>query len=305
MNALASMCRRGLVLAQPSIADLLRLPRELSPTLLVRPTSMRSLAAWLAAATNSDAQILRYGALFHLRHPVAIFARAPMAGAGLSVALPPDVGWRPLPAQEREELRDQFQARFLSFRLQRHLAVKASRFDVPEFVPELRMQAAALGATLESAPELQRRLRDALRCADEDDKAKRSQGQPAIVLEALLALCHEGCQKVYVGQIAAFANAIFAGRSEAIVLSDRGAGDILREQFGLFATRRAAGYELLLDTSTVRRVHQLACCCGALSLLTPLADCALCKGLLREAQPSSALDNVHNVHNLHVEGAKP
>src|SRR5208283_1558992 len=190
-------------LAQPSIADLLRLPPEFSPTLLVRPASLRSLASWLSTVSSSEAQILRAGALFHLRHPVAIFSRTPVAGAGLSVPLPSDVGWRPLPAQERQELMDQFQSRFLSFRMQRHLEVKASRYDVPEFVPELRMQAAALGATLEGAPALQRRLREALRCADEDDKASRSQGQPAIVLEAVLASCHEGRPKVYVGQIAA------------------------------------------------------------------------------------------------------
>jgi hypothetical protein len=299
VNALAIMCRRGLVLAQPSIADLLRLPPEFSPTLLVRPSSLRPLAPWLSTVTSSDAQILRDGALLQLRHPVAIFSRAPIAGAGLSVPLPPEVGWRPLSAQEREELIDQFQSRFLSFRLQRHLAVKASRFDVPEFAPELRMQAATLGATLEGAPELQRRLMAALRCADEDDKANRSQTQPAIVLEAVLALCHEGHPRVYVGQIAALANTIFAARGEAIVLSDRGTGEILRGQLGLSATRRAVGHELLLDNTTARHVHQLARGFGALSLLTPLAGCAFCQDLLQDARPTSDIGDVQDIHNVH------
>ena len=152
VNVLASICRRGLVLTEPSVAELLRLPPGFSPTLLLRPTHPRTLATWLAAVTSCDAQILRAGALLRLRCPLAIFSRERIDGVGLSVPLGPADSWRPLSAHEKDDLADQFQGRFLSFRLHRHRHVETSSFDVTDCAPELRPLAAALGATLEGAP---------------------------------------------------------------------------------------------------------------------------------------------------------
>ena len=135
-------------------------------------------------------------------------------------------------------------------------------------------------------------------------KARSSLSPPAIVLEAVLALCHEGHRRIRVGEIATLASSILAGRGESMEISSRGAGEILRRELGFFAKRKAAGHELLMDTGTLRQVHRLASRFSVLSLLEPLAGCAFCEELLRDAQANSDANDVHDVHNVHGEGRK-
>ena len=296
VSVLASICRRGLVLAQPSIAELLNLPTGFAPTLIMRPTNLRSLAPWLSTVTGNDVRILRDAALLSLRYPVAILSSEPNGSAALNVVLPNNAPWRPLSAHERVELMDQFQPRFLSLRLHRHLQVTASRFEVRRFTGELRMVAAWLGATLDGAPELQRRLIEVLECVNEEAKVLRSQSTTAVVLEALLAKCHGRADHVYTGDIAELANVILLGRQEILTLTPRGVGEILRKSTGLPGKRDSGGFRILLNRKAVRKVHDSAEFYG---VLCPSADCRYCDELNHRQQSTNAVYDVHDVPDIH------
>jgi len=77
-----------------------------------------------------------------------------------------------------------------------------------------------------------------------------------------------------VGKVTELANTLLENREEPIRLSPRLVGEMLRQQLGLVARRRALGYELALDLDTQRRVHQLA---GVHGVLQRVADCLRCE----------------------------
>jgi len=156
--------------------------------------------------------------------------------------------------------------------------VAGSQFDVPEFCPEARLLARVLGAAVEGSPSLQASIVTALGSLDEQRKAEQSQTPVAVVLESLLALCHSNTAVAYVGKVTELANTLLENREEPIQLSPRLVGEMLRQQLGLVAHRRALGYELAMDLDTQRRVHHLAV---VHAVLQRVVDCLLLR--LREA----------------------
>jgi hypothetical protein len=72
VSVLASLCRRSLVLAAPSLSELLRLPSDFAPTLFIRPTNLRC-EAWLTAVGNIDTQVLRRGRILSLSCPLVVY----------------------------------------------------------------------------------------------------------------------------------------------------------------------------------------------------------------------------------------
>jgi len=275
LDLMACVCRRPLRLAQPAFHELARLPAGLAPTLILNRPGERALRQLFAAAGDPNADFLSRGQVVHVHCHMVVYTLKPvMAVPALTIPLLPAT--QPLlriTASEAQSLADCVQPRLLRYRLTHHLNITNSQFDVAGLCPEVRLVARVLGAAVEDSATLQASMIDALRSLDEQRKAEQSQSPAAAVLEALLALSHAKRAVAYVGQVSELANAILENHDENIQLSPRAVGEILRQELGLVARRRPAGYELALDVKTQRGIHRLAV---AHDVLQPVADCQWC-----------------------------
>jgi hypothetical protein len=145
------------------------------------------------------------------------------------------------------------------------------------------MLARTLGAAVEGAPDTQAGIIELVAKIDEQQKVENSQTLAAAVLEALMVACSEGRSAIYVREVAELVNGILLGRGEEFSLSAKAIGGILRNDLGLYSTRRGAGWELILSRQTRERIHRLA---PAFSILS-------------ELEPSSVAPDVHDAHDVH------
>lgn len=243
---------------------------------------------------------LQKGRLLQLRCPLIVCTSAPLQVATLSIPLLATASYRPIGRAATERLANRFQPRLLDFRLRRRQQVAASEFDVADFACEARMLAMTLGSVFEGEPELQARLVEALRPADESWKSLHAQADAAIVLEVLLVACHEDRLKIYVGEITDMANALLMARQAKKQLSAEAIGRLLRGELGLFGKRDGPGIVVLLDRAHRERIHQLAQAHHTLSSLQPKTARELC-------DPSTSADEetvggklkvIHNIQDL-------
>jgi hypothetical protein len=280
VDLLSCLCRHPLRVAEPSVRELLSLPPGLAPTLIIKQPSERTLTRLLAATTEPDVNLLRDGRCINVQCPTIVCTGEPVAVSALSFRLAPDKAeYRRIGKREAQELAEQFQPRLMRYRLSQHRLVADSHFDRPEFAPDTRLLARILGASVEGSPELQGRIVDALSQMDEQCKVEQSQGLGAVILEALLALCHEHKPRALVLEVTKLANGILLGRHENLELTPKAVGGILRKKLGLYTERRGPGYELRLIGETPKLIHHLAAAYNVLSLQNPVDDCLQCDEL--------------------------
>jgi hypothetical protein len=289
VDVLSCLCRRPLRLLQPSVRELSELPRGLCPTVVLKQAEERSLRRLLSAAAEPDVHLLRGGIPLNIRCAVIACTRSPLSVPGLSLALLQPAKYARLGTQGRQ-LADDFQPRLLRYRLSQHRLVANSDFDCQQFSPEVRQQARVLGAAVAGAPALQAGVAAALEALDEQSRVEHSQNLDAVVLEALLVLCHENNPAAYVLEVTTLTNGILLARHEQGELSPKAVGAILRKKLGLSLQRKGPGYELALGRDVCRHIHRLAASYGALSLLSPRPDCPGCGELFsaREAETPQA-----------------
>ncbi len=212
--------------------------------------------------------------------PIIVCTGEPVGVSALSCRVLPDKAqYRRIGKREAQELAEDFQPRLMRYRLCQHRLVADSHFDRPEFAPDTRVLARILGASVEGSPELQGRIVDALSQIDEQCKVEQSQGLGAVILEALLALCHEHKPRALVLEVTKLANGILLGRHENLELTPKAVGGIMRKKLGLWTERRGPGYELQLIGETPKLIHRLAAAYNVLSLQNPMDDCLHCEEL--------------------------
>jgi hypothetical protein len=280
VDLLSCLCRHPLRVAEPSVRDLLSLPPGLSPTLIIKQPSERTLTRLLAATTEPDVNLLRDGRCINVQCPTIVCTGEPVAASALSFRLVPDKAeYRRIGKREAQELAEKFQPRLMRYRLSQHRLVADSHFDRPAFAPDTRLLARILGASVEGSPALQGRIVDALSRMDEQCKVEQSQGLGAVVLEALLVLCHEHKPRALVLEVTTLANGILLGRHENLELTPKAVGGIMRKKLGLWTERHGPGYELQLIGETPKLIHHLAAAYNVLSLQNPVDDCLQCEEL--------------------------
>ncbi|MGA9134962.1 MAG: hypothetical protein WB384_23405 [Candidatus Sulfotelmatobacter sp.] len=288
LDLLSCLCRRSLRLTEPSVRELSNLPAGLCPTLILKRPSQRALSQLLSAATEPEFNILRAGRFIHLQCAIVAYTEDSLPGAALRIPLPQAAGrYRRIAKAEAQQLADEFQPRLLRYRLSRHARVTKSCFDYSSFTPETRALARLLGASVEGEPGIQADIVRALESVDERTKVEQSQSPTAVVLEALLVLCHEKKQASYVFEITELANGILLGRHDTLELSPKAVGGIMRSKIGLCPERSGPGYELSFTGDTQRSIHRLANGHGVLSRPQPEGDCTFCDEI-REANRGAA-----------------
>ena len=309
MPTLSCLCRRPVSLSTPRIGELAILPAGLTPTVILNNPAERPLQT-LFAMLSEGGMVLLGGRAVSLRAALIARTRRALDVPAVSVSLARPHPYHRLTATEVTALVDQFLPRLLRFRLERIVAVAESQFDVSGFASPTRLVARALGSTLEGFPDLQQRLVAALQISDEKMRVQQSQSLPAVVLETLLALCHEHKTAAFVGEVTELTNSLLLGRGAGQKLTPRGLGEILRE-LGLPVRRRGAGYELVLNGHQQQQLHELAASYGVLTIRSGLAKCTLCASVAGDGEPSEAglrdsngdggvrIGNVQDVQDVH------
>jgi hypothetical protein len=118
--------------------------------------------------------------------------------------------------------------------------------------------AKALGSCIVDSTDLQAALVSILAARDRQRISERLDTAEALIVEAVLALCRGGADKVYAREIAVEVNRLIEVRGERSKLSPEKVGHLLRK-LGL-PTRRLSqtGNGLVLDKETVRRLQTLS-----------------------------------------------
>jgi len=162
------------------------------------------------------------------------------------------------------------------YRLQNFAEVRASQFDAVEFCGSTREMARTLGRCLVDAADLQARLSDVLRPRDDAERTEGTYRLEAVVVEALLVLCHEKRRSVHVSQVAELANLILNRSGELFQLSPKEVGAKMK-QVGFRTTRLdSAGRGIYLLSEECARVHKLGREFGVPSLREGLLGCPHC-----------------------------
>ena len=143
------------------------------------------------------------------------------------------------------------------YRLKNFSKIAASPFDVPHFSSPTREIARALGMCIIDK-KLREELVGLLEEQDQSTRAERSTDERAVVLEALLVLCHEHKESVYVGEVRDMANAILREREERGDLTYKDVGRQLKA-LRLFTKRlNKFGRGINLWENIRKRIHRLA-----------------------------------------------
>jgi hypothetical protein len=131
---------------------------------------------------------------------------------------------------------------------------------------EMMSVATELGRCIVDAPELRLKLVALLKTQDKQRLSHMSNTTEAVVLEAIINLCHGGNPKFLVGEIATEVNRIQKARGERLTYSPETVGRLLNK-IGL-TTRRlgAAGKGLVMNRATIARAHELAAMYGGVGL---------------------------------------
>lgn len=292
VSVLGCLCRRAVSIASADPSQISSLPPDMVPTLVLLQPPAATLPRLLAAV--SGGAFLRKGQLERIRASIIVRTEPAVEQPSSACVLAPGGAYCRITDDIAGELCSRFAPRLLRYRLQQLSAVAASQFDAPQLSAELRVAARTLGSALEGSPALQARLVRALDDANQEILMARSQSPTALVLEAVLALQHEGRNSAHVGEVADMARATAVGRGIKLSLSDRAVGGILRRELHVTLPRDGAGYRL--DVAAVAEpAHRVAARYGVLTLAAMRTRCGLCAA---QPSPPNATD-VHDLHDVH------
>jgi hypothetical protein len=154
-----------------------------------------------------------------------------------------------------------------------------SIFNASGLPPEANAIATALGSCIVDALDLRAELVSLLMPQARQQIAERLDDLGTLAVDAALNLCHQGKDKIIVGERAAEVNRILLGRGERLQFSAEKVGHKLKK-IGLLRRRLGgASNGFLLDRPTRVRFHEVAAAYGCVGLIDDKKSlhCPLCK----------------------------
>jgi hypothetical protein len=182
--------------------------------------------------------------------------------------------------EEKSEARtiNDLQNKLLMYRLKNYLQVRSCKFQVPEFSGSTQVLASMLGQCIVEDRDLQTHLVELLRSRDDGERVDWTTKLEAVVVEALIVLCHERRSSVHVGRIAELANVIMSRSEESIELTPKVVGAKLK-QLGFETTRLDSnGRGIYLLKNACALIHKLGQSFGVPSVRLGLPGCPHCGG---------------------------
>jgi hypothetical protein len=181
-------------------------------------------------------------------------------------------------AKAFREIAETFQPQLLLYRLKNRSRVASETFDPDKLGGGTRALASVLGSCFPDSLELRKRVASLLEPQDEERRLSHARSESAVVLEALLIVCHEEKESVHVGEVADLANGILELRGDGYRLEPRRVGSIM-SSFSLGQRRDSRGYGLILSTECNERIHQLARSLDAPFFQGEIEKCDICANL--------------------------
>jgi hypothetical protein len=279
---LHSLCRHALPMAAVTPSGLCSLPSNLQPTLLIDQTHFSTQLLNLLAAATTRSPVLRRGHLLDLFGAQAIFCGEGLAGEPWpgSLRIPCISDGKRVPMLDRAismRITEEFQPRLLAFRFSNYRPACATVFDSSKFEIPLRDLSNGLAAATPGDRDLQEQLHGLLRQENEELVAAAWVNPDVAIVEALLAVCHEAKEFVYIGEIAEIASKILEGRGEKRVITSGEAGRRMKNCGFATERRDARGIKLRLTSESCARAHELAHRFGAPAVQAcPCMACTSC-----------------------------
>jgi hypothetical protein len=297
LRLLACFCRHAFPVATFDLAHLWQLPYGCVPTFLISdPEPSNSLTTLLNATQHQGFALARAGQTFSRPFSAIIIDCNGMAPTSFGRI---DATPRTQPAIPNAEaltaIEERFQAKLLSYRLRSRSQVAGATYDASALGGSFRAMACVLGSCFPNNPTLQARISELLQPQDEDRRFDSACGEAAVVLEALLVLCHQNRKDAHVGDVAKVANGILELRGDGYQLDPRRVGALLKP-FRLGHTRDSRGYKFLLSAGNQRKIHELGRSRDVSFFKDAIGQCNFCRdsaSALPAADPAnpSAGDN--------------
>jgi hypothetical protein len=239
-------------------------------TLLINQSGMSAKTQrFLNSCSYRGVPVYRNGQLKDLfgLNVVAGNTHANLLENAIQIDIPPRCGGLPaiLDEKAQQQLVSEFQPKLLMYRLENFRKISASRFDVPRFTSPTREIARALGMCIIDS-KLRGEVVGLLDPQDASTRAELSMDLRAVVLEALLVLCHEHKESVYVKEVRDMVNAILRDRGERGDLTYKAVGAQLKalRLFTKKLDKFGRGIDLREDIR--KQIHRLAVDYGVLSV---------------------------------------
>ena len=288
LRLLSLLCRRPLSLVGVRRADLLRLPMSLQPSLILDEPDVRpGMQTLFQASSHRGLSVPSGHGVVDLFGPKIICSRRLPQGTALeadvfrSALIPVARQLPPLDKAMEEKIAEEYQARFLGYRLRNLSRVRCPTFDAPHLTWPVQDIARALGAALVDAPELQRKIVSLLADEDEEIRADSARSLDSVVVEAGLFFIHRGGQsEVRAQSTAETAEAIYKWRGSNEKVSPESVGWAWRRLGVPRGRLNRAGNGIKLTTATSRLIHRLAFSLGVRAMPSGLrGDCRYCREL--------------------------
>ncbi len=295
LQIMSCVCRHPVFLYLTNWTELLKIPFELQPTLLLyaphadRATRrfLRSPAARGLFVQNAAGEPVNFNAptVFYLGEDPD---ENSSPNSRIVLPITPSAGIPSWSGRAEREIAEKFQSMFLDYRLRNLANVSRTEFDAPEISSPRREQVNALSACIVGDDELRSQLVAMAAQQDEDARAERAHSVPAVESESALSFCHEdGVGKVYIGKLTERVNVVFKARSTKLVLQPEAVGAHLRH-FGIFTERLGSkGRGFYLTEKNRRLIHELARQYDVPSIRDGVKRCEHCIG----GQPSQKTKN--------------
>lgn len=295
LGLLRCMCRRSMLLAQASEANLLSLPLQMSTTLLMnRPMLTRPLRNFLSASNRRGLGTVRKGKVLEVCCPKAVYFGMddiPQDIASIMIPIPFSSATAPKTLLEDgalNKLTAELQGKMLAYRLANYSRIHVSRIQGMNFTPQTCEIAMNLAACIVDDAELASGVVPLLKEQDDHVRGQPDRKLDAAILGVVLACLHEKkSDRVQVKEITALANTLLRTQGEIVEYRPEEVGHRL-DGLSLGRTRQNEGMFLLLVRDTSRLVHHLALGYGVSWDVNSAPDCPDCK-LLRSRGDSALM----------------
>jgi hypothetical protein len=276
-----ALCRRPLAVAELSRG----LPLELGPTLLLNISQMSAKTAGFWRASNfSDVYVPRAGGVVsNIACGKIVFcetveSREAWGPEAMHLALLPTTEQLPsLTEQEAVQIADEYQPKFLLWRLHRLSSMHQSKTtSCPS-----NLGGQNLLVCVGEEPEIVKAVTLLLEAQEQELSARRSRNPYLAIVEAVWSAAHKKAKEISVAEVAQRVNVILHSRGENLQFSAHEIGWRLRH-LELDRCHNGKAKVLRFSREICRRIHQLAAQFGL--QLPKVAGCADCQGTQMVAQ---------------------